>query len=475
MAAPTSLSAFVDLFEYSRFESDKKTITVTVMPTGIGTAGEQVTVSIVKARRNRDIEVAHKTLTLTGATADIITFYIPDIIDGQHEYPKMRRGSYFIRVTSVTNPLIVGESTDFLVSIITVDGLRKGYLHGATLRAFLEVFGIHNQPSLITGIIVDSLSTTHPLGWFPLTYNYNDNGIIIVRTISWACGPEIVITPGKTRYTLQRSNGSDYIDIIIPSIAGLPTSSLSENLLVERAPLSDEKIREIINRAISWVEDDVLAVYLEPTRIATEFDTNVVQTTSQNSVPLLINYDVDKVVDAITYYRPATGHWMNIRFPYYPVITVETMYGKIANTRIINVALEWLEIHHGQGFIELVPFNQETAFNFLGLIWVESLRGNIPLPNFWNHVSIVGFKELPPVIIELIAKKAVIDILTIAGLGYRFGSTSLSRDGVSESISYTSMARYGIYNAAIGVYKEWIDEEIIRLRGAFRGPCLQTV
>ena len=118
-----------------------------------------------------------------------------------------------------------------------------------------------------------------------------------------------------------------------------------------------------------------------------------------------------------------------------------------------------------------MPFNQEVAFNFIGLVWVESLRGPVPLPNFWNFSALVGHRKTPKVLIELVAKKAAIDVLTIAGQAFRggFSSQSVSRDGVSESVSYTASATFGIYSATIEDYRKWIEANIKELRGAFRG------
>lgn len=473
--ALTGLAVSVDRDEYSRFEADKDTVTVTVVPSGTLFTGEQVTLDLVKARRNKDVSIAQITITLSGAASETATFYLPGVIDGQKFFPKARRGQYLVRAKSVSNPLVFGDSANFLISLITVDRFKRDYLFGAHLKAF-EILSVHNQPQLITGVTVSSVSLHHQPGWFALSYNYNDPGSGPVRMLSWCGGPSVTIVSGKSNYTLRKGVTDDYIDVFVAQ-AALPTQSVSEQIFIERSTLDDKRIREHLDSAISWVEDSELAIFVEPTIVATEFDPNAVAYPPGSNIPTLVQYDVDKRVDAITFWRAESGHWLSIKFPYYPLIRLDTLYGKVANVRILDAALEWIEIQEKTGFVELVPFNQEIAFNFIGLMWIETLRGPVPIPNFWNFQAVVGFRDTPAILIELIAKKAAVDVLTIAGLAYRGGlsGTSLSRDGVSESVSYNLASQFGIYNGAINSYKIWIDENIVKLRGAFRGLNLMVV
>jgi hypothetical protein len=55
------------------------------------------------------------------------------------------------------------------------------------------------------------------------------------------------------------------------------------------------------------------------------------------------------------------------------------------------------------------------------------------------------------------------------------GSTSLSRDGVSESVSYLNSATYGMFTGTINSYKEWIEEHGKELRAKYRGITMVVV
>jgi hypothetical protein len=86
---------------------------------------------------------------------------------------------------------------------------------------------------------------------------------------------------------------------------------------------------------------------------------------------------------------------------------------------------------------------------------------------------IVGLKDCPPDLRDLIGKKAAIDLLTVLGAAFRpgMGSVSLSRDGVSSSMSLLNTQKYGIYNSTINVYKEYLKDELPRLKAKYRGSC----
>ena len=144
---------------------------------------------------------------------------------------------------------------------------------------------------------------------------------------------------------------------------------------------------------------------------------------------------------------------------------------------MIDIDLEWIEHSEQGGMIQLVPYNQEVAFDFVGLIWVNAIRGAAELPNFWHFNMIVGLREASGDLQELVAKKAAVEALQAASLAFRpgLGSLSLSRDGVSESVSYISSQQFGIYTGAITAYNEWIKDNEQKLRAKYRGMLITVV
>lgn len=464
MAAPTALTVALDLDEYSKFEvaEGRSVVTVTITASG-GTdmSGEEITVELIKARRTRAVAAYTGTHTIVGATDPVTEEFtidlVGDAVDSDY-LNQVRRGRYFVKITGVNSPNATASSADFPISIITAQQLRKTWLFGLNLEAS-DVRNIKLPPVNITGIEITEVNSSHEIGLDVLSYVYAA-GPPVVRQISWGGGKLASITaPGQ--YMLRRDCSSDYIIIQVRSLSALPTSDQADELLVTKDFITDDLLRRLNEQAADWWENDKLAgVFLEPTRVICDAVLATAPTT-----------DWDFIVPAITFYAVQPAKWIDILFPYPGLLRVDELFGQIANTRVVDVALEWLEISERNGFVQLVPFNQEVAFQFIGLVWVESLRGRIELPNFWRFNAMAGLRQVDPVIIETLGKKAAIDALTIAGHAFRGGysSQSISRDGISESVSYTASAIYGIYSATIEDYRKFINKEIKQLRGRYRG------
>lgn len=469
MAAPTSISAYVDRLEYSRYEieDNKSKIIVTVNVSGGGDmSGEELTVYLMKGRRARQFYAHSQVVTVVGIsdpntvtlTLDLNLLYGTDFIS------TVRRGTYFIRVESVSDPDVFGVSSDFYLSVITADFVRNSDLFGLTLSSF-ETRDLKYPPQEITGITVVEVSAYHPVGFEPLIYHYDS--VNNVRQLAWGQGGPLVSITRPGQYLLPKKCSTDYIAVQVSSLVNLPLSSKTDILMVQKATLSDVRLRRWISQACDWLENDKLAgLFLEPTRLVTS-----------PVDPSGVEIDWDVIVPSITFYPPNPGSWLDISFPYPSLLKISQLYGQMARTRVITVSTDWISIKERSGFVQLVPFSQLAGFQYLGLMWVESMRGRIELPNFWRFDAIAGLREVSPVLLEVLSKKAAIDALTVAGQAFRggFAAQAISRDGVSESVNYTSSAVYGIYSATIEEYHKFINREIKQLKGRFLGLRLTVV
>jgi len=392
---------------------------------------------------------------------------------------------------------VSGESPDFDIRIVTVERLKKDFLFGIPLQAGQARF-VRNQPTNITGVTIIEVSSNHPLGVFNLNYIY-EAGPPEVRQLSWNGGPIVSVNnPGE--YILRRGNGgsgggagcggkmgllssimgNDYIVVRVSGPTFLPTSNQSDDILVEQLRLDNQTLAKYLCQAEEWLEHVALAIYVEPTKVVTDRDPTMIQFAAgiNAPTPLFTDPDYDYIVGPLTYYPPRMGdEWVDIQTPYPQMLRVDNLFGSIANTRIIDIDLDWIQFYPQGGLIQLVPFNQTIAFDFLGLIWVNALRGAAAIPNFWHFNFIVGLRECPCDLQELIAKKAAMDALTMLGASLRpgVGSTSLGRDGVSQSVSYTTQLKYGPYTGAIQMFKDWIDEQLVKYKGKYRGATLLVV
>lgn len=391
---------------------------------------------------------------------------------------------------------VSGESADFDIRIVTVERLKKDFLFGIPLQAGQARF-VRNQPTNITGVSIIEVSSNHPLGVFTLNYTYEPTGP--VQQLSWNGGPLVSVNnPGE--YILRRGNGgsgggnacggksgllssimgNDYIVVRVAGPTFLPTANKADEILVEQLRLDNQTLAKYLCQAEEWLENVALAIYIEPTKVVTDRDPTMIQFAAgiNAPTPLFTDPDYDYIVGPLTYYPPRMGdEWVDIQTPYPQMIRVDNLFGSIANTRIIDIDLDWIQFYPQGGLIQLVPFNQTIAFDFLGLIWVNALRGAAAIPNFWHFNFIVGLRECPCDLQELIAKKAAMDALTMLGASLRpgVGSTSLGRDGVSQSVSYTTQLKYGPYTGAIQMFKDWIDENLNKYKGKYRGATLMVV
>ena len=348
--------------------------------------------------------------------------------------------------------------------------MRRDWLFGLDLQAS-DTRTFRFNPRSITGVKIIEVSRNHKLAMFPLKYHTDSNSN---RFLSWDDGRLVPISDSYKEYMLPASGPSSEYVVVKVDHKRLSPSSVSEDLFIEEDRLNDTSIRRYINDSIDHVENTLVQVFLEPTQIVTDIDASQLTFTGDGGT-IVINEDYDFIKTPVSFYPRRPGEWIDIQFPFPSLLKIDQLYGAVANTRVVHINTEWIEIAEPSGYVQLVPFNTELAFDFVGLIWVESLRSATPIPNFWHYNIVSGLRECPGDLIELIGRHAAIPILAAAGAAFRGGysSQSISRDGVSESVSYTSSAIYGIYSASIEDYRNWIREHLPAIKNRYRGP--QTI
>jgi hypothetical protein len=485
MAAPTSIEVSVDNTEYSRYESSVNTITATIVITGGAPySSEDIRVDLVKARRNRDVVVSSVLQEITSVTSPhtfIVTFYLPEMVD-QDQLSLVRHGKYFVRATSVASPLVIGESLDFNIRVITVEKFKADYLFGIRLNS-TEIKYVKYQPTNITGVTITEVSKTSKPGFGVLSYTYNATGP--VRSISWNGGTAVTIT-GVGNYLLKGGASgplaslglsTDYIVIKVTSLIALPTSNKTDDILIEEKTISDDVIADYLDKAIAYTENDFLQLYIEPTVLTTDVNPLDVLYSTQSPItaPLYSNYDYDFIVRPLSYIASKSS-WITINTNFNQLLRVDSLFGVVANTRTIDIDLQWVTTSIN-GMIQLIPLNASYNQYFLSLIWNGAFHSQGQIPSFWHFVLLAGLRDVTADIRDYISKKAAIDLLGLLGASFRpgLGGLSVSRDGVSESTSFVNTQKYGIYNSLIGLYMDQLKKLEERLRATYRGMPLLVV
>lgn len=388
-----------------------------------------------------------------------------------------------VRVPSGTSALVASRSgAEIFVDLSVSGGVPVGVDNTLTAIA-AALSGLTDVSAAVVGDGSTSLTAAEgPVPFIGGESTYQ-------RYLSWGGGPLVSITrPGQ--YVLKKGSegcvgpsanvdSGDYLIVRVTSHLAMPLESKVESILIDRTKMTDETIRSFLCQAIAWVENDFLQTPIEPTVVVTDRDPTTVQWAAgvNAPAPIFTDSDFDQIVSPLTYYVPRNGSWIHVQFPWPQILRVDSLFGAVANTRVIDIDLEWIEPAQQGGLVQLVPFNQEIAFNYIGLIWVNALRGAVEIPNFWHYNAIVGLREVTCDLRELVAKKAAIDLLSVLGAALRpgVGSLSLSRDGVSESVSYTTSAKYGVYTGPIQQYQDWMEREGKRLRARYRGLVMRVL
>lgn len=456
--------------EFSRNEPGKQVVSLYVQPTpqGGGEAGEEITVKLYKARRGRTEEVtqAETTYTFTGAEGAAgakFDFDLRTLLhSAEYPFPVMRRGNYFFTVThtgGTTGPsAVTGSTEDFRVAIYTVDRFEKEWLQGATRRSN-DDRAVRFQPKKLTGVRVIEVSKNHPLDLLPLSLVKGAETPDPNWYLSWNRGEIVPIDTNvpsgiDQQYILPDRQRKHYVVVQVDPLTLLAEEE-TESLMIDRSLIDRQTLRDFIDQEADWLEQSFLYTPIEPALVVSDRNLSTLDP-SPGGVPAPVlpddNEDYDILTYPLTYSPPNAGHWIDMELPQGYPIKWEYLEGVLERQRIISCNVGWIH-QASHRLIQLVPFNQSSGYHFLGFYYMGSLRGPADLPSFWRYRYYAGIQdeETPREVLDVIAMRAGVKALTLLGQMFRggFSSQSVSRDGISESVSYTASASYGIYSATI--------------------------
>lgn len=161
------------------------------------------------------------------------------------------------------------------------------------------------------------------------------------------------------------------------------------------------------------------------------------------------------------------SEWGFMQLNNYPVIAVrniEMVYFRDSDGQpetLTEIPAQWVRLNPHDGIIRLVP-NAQFAANLqigrTGSYFPEILRSNL-VPHLWRVTYDHGFKDgkIPHLINMAIAQIAAVQALIVGGnlvLGAGIASSSISLDGLSQSISTTQSAENSAYSATLKDYSD---------------------
>lgn len=173
------------------------------------------------------------------------------------------------------------------------------------------------------------------------------------------------------------------------------------------------------------------------------------------------------------------GYMQLWKRPIQEVKALRMMYG---NRPSFEVPADWIRVDKTSGKIQLFPSSSSISNMIIdsgGLAYGLYSRWDYA-PQMWEVDYVAGMikEDIPPMLKELVYKKSVIGILQVWGdliLGAGIASSSISIDGLSQSIGTTQSAMYGGASARCEEYRKDIELLIPVLRQKYAGIRMTVI
>lgn len=457
----TSIVVALDKEEYSRYDTSLSMILAQVTSVG-GVSGDVFTWSV--DRTDGFGVVASGTVAWTSP----IQSFLVDLnnlqdVDGINFATS---GDYIFRVTSAA---AVGVAS-FYLGLISVDEFKRRWIYGVNLESS-DLLSPVVPLRILTGVTyLDSSRDIQPGGY---TLLFTPASGILPATISVDGGTAVpIMSAGIQDILLVVSCDSAWIKLRI-NPALLPGVSTTEILFLDRTKMDDHSLRQYIQGAATFVES-YMHFAVEP-RIAM---TNILW--QANNMPF-----TDMITQPVSWTIPYNyNSWLNFHIPLRRLLKVYDIRGYFNSTLSTSIpTAEWETHDEYTGVVTFIPKSGGAlvTWNTFNATFMQFMFARDIVQEFWHYRVAHGLRSLSipefRPILELIAKKAAVDVLLQAGSALKAGisSESVSRDGVSESTSYTQSAMYGLYSHITIPYQEWMDDNMPRLKKRIGGVEFVTL
>lgn len=161
--------------------------------------------------------------------------------------------------------------------------------------------------------------------------------------------------------------------------------------------------------------------------------------------------------DRVMYNRLDFTSWGNIQVSRRPIKEVLNLNLSLVNNTSYDIPVQWVRFNKERGTLWIVPSAVgNVPFLAGGNLMLPYLLGQQWFPQAWTVKYTTGFDKLPTLMVDVIMKKAAIEIYQVLGsnvLGPGIASMSLGMDGLSQSIGTSQSAMYHMYSAQIEVYR----------------------
>lgn len=241
--------------------------------------------------------------------------------------------------------------------------------------------------------------------------------------------------------------------------------------------LLDNELKRVLRRAESYILGK-LDTAVSPRRVITRPDLDPRFSQFYDNRPnLLAPPDgYDDVGKSLAYRRSDARFFTTMALPKKPVIDVERVRAVYLNQVFFEFPISW-SVFDRFGNLNMVPV-QGTSFvqfsNAFRAFAPTASFGMNRLPGYWAvdwTYGMTGLEKEFDEVLELIAYKAAMEVLTFLGSADKPGIASESRStgGSSESFSYTQSAVYSLFSADVDHIKKQMPARISSLRQRIHG------
>lgn len=181
------------------------------------------------------------------------------------------------------------------------------------------------------------------------------------------------------------------------------------------------------------------------------------------------------------YIRGDHMHWGYV-FTNYLVIKAFSYQGFYNDLQQINFPKEWLSVKKDTNVanlyrsIQIIPnYGQALAQNvFLGLTQAAGFMAIRTIPNYWLVTYCTGFDETPNDLFNFVGKLVSIQFLDIVGellIGFGVNSTSISLDGLSQSVS----KQHPVFGERLRNLTQDIKDSLPILKDIYKGILFESM
>lgn len=248
------------------------------------------------------------------------------------------------------------------------------------------------------------------------------------------------------------------------------------------------------NEGLILSPSDLITLYLDGIPLClndgTHLDMNTIKQkilASQTMIENLFSIKLNRqsYVETKDFLREDFKNWGHVKTTY-PVNEAILLEGRFNDALQVTYPKQWLSIKKQNGEsgiyrnIFVVPnsagaagaVGNQNSFIYSGISPNLGWFGADYIPNYWTITYITGWDKVPADLTDAIGKLAAIQILSILGdiiLGVGISSSSLSLDGLSQSLSSTKSSTGGIFGGRIKSYSDQLVNELQNLKYAYKG------